>query len=103
MKKGYKSVINTMKKDIVVLYGKNVFNGIPFQTVSRKDFLKPLIKFISKINNHEDYNSFESYLKKILMYFKKYNLIKEGKGISKIINSSFNWKIKLLRIKEIID
>nr|MBI4156427.1 hypothetical protein [Candidatus Woesearchaeota archaeon] len=66
LKREWKSVINTMKSDMVILHGdKNFKNKLPSYKVSKKELLNPIKSWSKKISNEEEFKNFKDYLTKI--------------------------------------
>ncbi|MHA1872830.1 MAG: hypothetical protein ACTSVB_01840, partial [Candidatus Heimdallarchaeaceae archaeon] len=67
LKKEWKSVVNTMKSEMVVLHGdKNFPEKLPFSKISKEELLGNMIKWSQKVKTEEEFKIFQKYLLKII-------------------------------------
>jgi len=102
LKKEWKSVINTIKKENIVLYGENFSIKIPYQDITFSDFFSPLYSWSKKINSQKNFTIFQAYLLSIEKRFYEYGFDNEFKKIKLIINLNISWKDKLNQIWDIL-
>ena len=106
LKREWKSVINTMKSDMVVLYGdKNFKNKLPSYKISKKELLSPIKSWSKKISNEEEFKNFKDYLTKITpRLLKDYNYLDLSnlKEIQRIKNNNTSLKEKLKEIGNLL-
>lgn len=102
----WKPVVNSMKLEMIVLYGdKNFPEKLPFSKVSKEELLGNITKWSQKIKTEEEFKNFQKYLIKIIPkllqdydYFDLENL----KGIQKVLNQKFSWNKRLEDVKDLI-
>ena len=106
IEKEWKSVVNSMKSEMVVLYGdKNFPEKLPFSKISKEELLGNIIKWSQKIKSEEDFKIFQKYLLKIipkLLQDYGYLDLKNLKEIQKLLNQKISWNKKLEEVKDLI-
>ena len=106
IEKEWKSVVNSMKSEMVILYGdKNFPDKLPFSRISKKELLGNIIKWSQKIDSEEKFKIFQKYLLKIipkLLHDYNYLDLNNLKGIQKLHNQKFSWNKKLEEIRILI-
>ncbi len=99
LKREWKSVINSMKSEMVVLYGDKTFpNKLPFYKVSKEELLSNITKWSQKIESEEQFKIFQEYLLKIIPKLLRdydYLNLENLKNIQKLLNQKSSWKKKL--------
>ncbi len=99
LKREWKSVINSMKSEMVVLYGDKTFpNKLPFYKVSKEELLSNIIKWSQKIDSEEQFKILQGYLLKIIPKLLRdydYLNLENLKNIQKLLNQKSSWKKKL--------
>ncbi len=103
IEKEWKSVVNSMKSEMVVLYGdKNFPKKLPFSKISKEELLGKIIKWSQKIKTEEEFKIFQKYLIKIIPKLLRdydYLYLENLKETQKSLNQKFSWKEKLKRLK----
>jgi hypothetical protein len=106
LEKQWKSVVNSMKKDMVILHGdKNFPDKLPLYTLNKKELLNPLFKWSKKINSEAEFINFQKYLLKIIPILKKdypYVDLNNLNGMQELSNGKLPWKKKLERIRDLL-
>ena len=99
----WKSVVNSMKFEMVILYGdKNFPNKLPFSKISKEELLDNIIKWSQKIKTEEEFKIFQRYLIKIIPKLLRdydYLSLSNLKSAQKLLTQKFSWKEKLKRLK----
>lgn len=99
----WKSVVNSMKYEMIVLYGsKNFPNKLPFFIISKEELLNNIIHWSQKIKTKEEFEIFQKYLIKIipkLLQDYHYLDLNNLKNSQKLLLQKFSWKEKLKRLK----
>lgn len=103
LEKEWKSVVNTMKSEMIVLYGdKNFPDKLPFYTVSKEELLNPITRWSKKIKTEEEFKNFKEYLIKIIpKLLQEYDYLDLGnlRAAQNLLIQKFSWKEKLKRLK----
>ena len=98
LKKEWKSVINSMKSEMVVLHGdKNFQNKLTYLRIFKKDLFNPLLKWCKKISSETEFKIFQSYLLKIIPKLSQnYNYLdlSDLKQIKALLSKNIPWKEK---------
>ena len=98
IEKEWKSVVNSMKSEMVILYGdKNFPEKLPFSKISKEELLGNIIKWSQKINSEEEFKIFQKYLIKIspkLLRDYDYLDLENLKEVQKLLNQKFSWNKK---------
>jgi len=106
IEKEWKSVLNSMKSEMVVLYGdKNFPEKLPFSKISKEELLDNIITWSQKIKTKEEFKIFLKYLLKIIpKLLRDYNYLdlENLKEIKKLLNQKFSWNKKLEEVKDLI-
>jgi predicted nucleotidyltransferase len=106
IEKEWKSVVNSMKSEMVVLHGdKNFPEKLPFSKISKEELLNNIIKWSQKIKSKEEFEIFQNYLLKIipkLLQDYDYLDLTNLKEIQKLLNQKFSWSKKLEKVKDLI-
>jgi len=106
VEKEWKSVVNSMKSEMVVLYGdKNFLKKLPFSKISKEELLGNIIKWSQKIKSEEEFKIFQKYLIKIIpKLLRDYNYLNLSnlKEVQKLLNQKFSWNKKLEEVGDLI-
>lgn len=106
IEKEWKSVVNSMKFETVVLHGdKNFPKRLPFSKISKEELLGNIIKWSQEIATEEDFKIFQRYIAKIIPKLLKdydYLDLENLKETQKVLNQKCSWNKKLEEIKDLI-
>ncbi len=106
IEKEWKSVVNSMKSEMVVLYGdKNFPEKLPFSKISKEELLGNIIKWSQKVKTEEEFRIFQKYLLKIIPKLLRdydYLDLSNLKEIQKLLNQKFSWNKKLEEVRNLI-
>ena len=106
IEKEWKSVVNSMKSEMIVLYGdKNFPDKLPFSKISKEELLGNMVKWSQKIKAEEEFKIFQKYLVKIIPKLLRdydYLDLENLKDIQKLLNQKFSWNKKLEDVKDLI-
>lgn len=106
LSKEWKSVINTMKLEMIVLWGDKRFpHKLPFSKIPKEELLNPLRNWSQRISSEESFEIFQEYLIKIIpKLLQDYNYLDLDnlKIIKRLLIQKISWDKKLEKTKKLL-